>query len=452
MAAYTFSTITAAQALAIGAGDALHMDEGSAVLSSVAYVPSDGVNPELISLTVGARTVVFGVGLSVAAKTFADGSTLVVGGAGNDNPPSGGALNDGFFGGLGADTLSAGGGFNVLQGNQGDDVLTGGAGVDWIYGGRDNDQINVGASAAGGFSNFSNGNRGADTISGSPTDADILLGGQADDLIGATSFDWAIVGADGVPTGSGLSGGGADFLNGNLGNDTVVGGPGDDQIYGEDGDDVLLGKTGRNTLDGGLGDDTIVGAGGGDTIYFGGGDDVGGLMGAGAASDSALLDGGAGNDNINGGEGRDLLLGGEGNDVIDGWGSADTMTGGAGGDQFQLWSGDSGVVASQLDRITDWAGGEDHLFFGSGDAGMGVGAGSGANYAEGRSADYASALYFANTHIAGGAINYVAVQVVGDVVVFADTALNNGAADSAVLLVGRSLSDIAFTDLDADGA
>jgi Ca2+-binding RTX toxin-like protein len=451
MAAYAFSTITAAQALAIGAGDALNLDEGSAVLSSVAYLPADGVDPERISLSVGARTAVFGAGLSEAAKTFADGSTLFVGGNGNDSPPIGGALNDAFFGGLGADTLSAGGGFNVLQGNQGADILTGGSGVDWIYGGRDDDQISVGASASGGFANFSNGNRGSDTISGSSTDADILLGGQGNDLIGATSFDLAVVDADGIPTGAGLSGGGADFLNGNLGDDTVVGGPADDQIYGEDGNDILLGKAGRNTLDGGLGDDTIVGSGGSDTIYFGGGDDIGGLMGAGAASDSAFLDGGAGDDNINGGEGRDLLVGGDGEDVLDGWASADTMTGGAGGDRFQLWSGDSGVVATQLDRITDWAGGEDHLFFGNGGAGTGVGAGSSANYVEGRAADHASALYYANTQVVGGAIDYVAVQVGGDVVVFADTGQNNGAADSAVLLVGRSLSDIAFAHLDADG-
>jgi Ca2+-binding RTX toxin-like protein len=447
---FTFSTITAAQALAIGAGDLLNIDQGSAVYSSIAYLPADALNPDRIALTMGAQTVVFGAGLTSAARVFVDGSVLFVGGPGNDSPPVGGALNDGFFGGMGADTLSAGAGFNVLQGNQGDDVLTGGSGVDWIYGGRDNDQISVGASGSGGFSNFANGNLGSDTISGSQTDADILLGGQGDDLIGATSFSLAIVDADGIPTGSGLSGGGADFLNGNLGNDTVIGGAGDDQIYGEDGNDVLLGKTGRNTLDGGLGNDTIVGGGGGDTIYFGGGDDVGGIMGAGAASDLGFLDGGAGNDNINGGAGRDLLLGGDGNDLLDGWAGADSMTGGAGIDQFQLWSGDSGVVAGQLDRITDWAGGEDRLFFGSGAAETAVGAGSSANYVETTAADYGAALSFANTQIAAGAVNYVAAQIGGDVVVFADTEMNNGSADSAVVLVGRSLFDITFSNLDAE--
>jgi hypothetical protein len=66
---------------------------------------------------------------------------------------------------------------------------------------------------------------------------------------------------------------------------------------------------------------------------------------------------------------------------------------------------------------------------------------------ESTQADFAAALSFANGQIAAGR-NYVSVQVGADVIVFADSAGNDGTADSAVILVGRTLSDIAFNDFD----
>ena len=58
-----------------------------------------------------------------------------------------------------------------------------------------------------------------------------------------------------------------------------------------------------------------------------------------------------------------------------------------------------------------------------------------------------AALSFANGQIAAGQ-NYVAVQVGADVIIFADSAGNDGTADSAVMLVGRTLADIAFGNFD----
>ncbi len=63
-------------------------------------------------------------------------------------------------------------------------------------------------------------------------------------------------------------------------------------------------------------------------------------------------------------------------------------------------------------------------------------------------ADYAAALSAANAKIAAGASDYVAVKVGADVIVFADSHHNNGTADAAVVLVGKSLSDIWNTAAD----
>lgn len=445
MATYTFSTITAAQALALTATDALTIDEGSGATSTVLYVPASGGTPDQITLIAGSRSVTFSTALATATKTYADGSSLYIGGPGADGPVTLGATNDGLFGGAGGDTLNGGDGTNLLQGNQGDDLLRGGAGRDVIYGGQDNDQIFVGASAAGGSSNFAQGNKGNDTVNGSASDADTLLGGQGNDLIGATGLGAPVDGFYLNPTGT--TGGGSDFLNGNLGNDTIYGGTGSEQILGEDGDDFILSGGGRDTIDAGAGSDTV-GATAGNIVLLGDGNDLGGIFAPGADTSSTTIDGGAGNDAISSGEGADSLVGGSGADTLDGFGGADTVAGGAGADQFQFYAGDSSFGSGMFDTIIDWTGNEDHLYFDTGED-VPIGAGSAANYAETSVASYAAALTAANGQIAGGVVNYVSVQVGADVYVFADSANNNGAADSVVLLVGRTLNDIAFGNFDA---
>ena len=122
------------------------------------------------------------------------------------------------------------------------------------------------------------------------------------------------------------------------------------------------------------------------------------------------------------------------------------MAGGAGADVFQFFDGAAFTAVAAIDRIVDWAA-EDRLFFANGDN-TPVGPGTAANYVESTQTDYAAALAFANGQVAAGTINYVAVQVGTDLFVFADSAGNNGAADSAVMLVGRGLADIAFGNFD----
>jgi Ca2+-binding RTX toxin-like protein len=112
-------------------------------------------------------------------------------------------------------------------------------------------------------------------------------------------------------------------------------------IAGLGGDDTL-------TADASLGDVSAVlsGGAGNDSLNGGGGRDV--------------LLGGAGNDSLNGGGNRDLLYGGLGDDKLDGGeldGSADVLIGGPGADVFTRTAGENDlfldVNADEGDTILD---------------------------------------------------------------------------------------------------
>jgi Ca2+-binding RTX toxin-like protein len=466
MPTYNFSTITAAQALAIGAGDTLLLDTGPVNQTAVLY-SADA--PSQITVQAGARTVVFGSGLADAIKSAAGGAILIIGKAGNDGPFFGGAGDDALYGGAGDDALSGAAGADLLQGNQGRDTLSGQIGDDVIYGGQDNDLISTGNGGvlASPSRNFGQGNRGDDTVTGGGDDKDTLLGGQGNDLLGATNH--GAVSPFGIylsPSGGEVGGG--DFLNGNLGDDVIFGGRGGDTLLGEGGNDGLFyfGSAGGvgGLLDGGDGEDTVVARAGAATLNGGTGNDVVGYqsgtyvisLGDGNDSCAALLetttdrvtiDGGAGNDIIDGSDGSDSINGGAGSDTIDGYAGADTVAGGGGSDQFQFFLPEAFTNLATLDVILDW-GADDRFFFTGDDIEDAIGAGTPSTYVESTAGDYASALAFANGRIALGIVNYVAVQVGSDVFVFADTAFDAGVADSAVRLMGRTLADIGFANFD----
>lgn len=105
---------------------------------------------------------------------------------------------------------------------------------------------------------------------------------------------------------------------------TVVSGSGNDSIALLTSDSAVTDVSGQagvvNYIDGGLGDDTIVGGDGMDIIVGGVGDDS--------------ISGGAGDDTIDGGAGDDTILGGSGNDVIVLSEGVDSIEGGAGYDRL----------------------------------------------------------------------------------------------------------------------
>ncbi|MEQ1649631.1 MAG: calcium-binding protein, partial [Hyphomicrobiaceae bacterium] len=210
------------------------------------------------------------------------------------------------------------------------------------------------------------GGTGNDTIVG-PTSTGLFVPLSYKQALGAESIDLTAgtaTGAMGTDTltniqhvlGSNFNdnitgNGNANYIDGDLGNDTLSGLAGDDRLYGNLGDDTLLGGVGNDLLGGGMGDDIINGGDGVDTAdyedYNGsvagvtvslliagpqntGGQGIDTLVGIEHINGSIyadtltgnggnnLLVGNTGNDTLNGGAGEDILQGDAGNDYLNG--------------------------------------------------------------------------------------------------------------------------------------
>lgn len=114
-------------------------------------------------------------------------------------------------------------------------------------------------------------------------------------------------------------------------------------LDGGAGDDQLFGATGNDVLTGGTGADVMDGGNGHDQLDGGTEADV---MGGGAGHDRLI--GGSGTDQLNGDEGNDLLLGGLG---------ADILNGGSGNDIFDYNAISDSPVGAGRDVIQDFRGG-----------------------------------------------------------------------------------------------
>src|SRR5262249_25249007 len=100
-------------------------------------------------------------------------------------------------------------------------------------------------------------------------------------------------------------------------------------------------------IDGGNGNDTINGGDGDDNIFGGNSDDT---LTGGRGND--IIDGGNGDDKLDGGSGNNQLLGGNGDDVVTVGDGGKTLTGGNGDDRFVF-----GPVFGN-DVITDFSHGD----------------------------------------------------------------------------------------------
>lgn len=383
MPSYFFEQITMDQALSYASTDALAFLTPDLKAAEIRIVFTAGTPTlaETVTLTARGQSVVFG-------SSFEGELDVLL--------PNGSVLYVGTTG-ANVDPRPGGPGDDAFYGNDGADRFTTGGGNNFAQGNQGNDTLIGGAGSdtmyggkdndsisTGDGLNFAQGNLGSDTVTGGIA-ADFLYGGQGNDQL--------------------VGGGGADYLNGNLGSDTVTGGIDNDLIFGEAGDDSLVGGGGMNTMSGGDGADQIVG--------------------------------GAGSDSISGGVGADTITGGAVTVGVPN-GGRDFLSGGDGVDRFFFAAADSSLTAGSGDQILDWAT-EDRLAF------AGNGAATALTYLEGTAGNYADAVLLANAAITAGVINYVSVQVGGDVVVFADVAATgNGLAEVAIVLVGRTLADIDF--------
>lgn len=359
MADYVFSELTPAQAMGVTATDIITVTHGTASQTTVIF------NSFTYIVTIDGQTVTFGNSFMDLADggldqlVFPDRSSLYIGSVVSDSVnltfhPTPDYHPDvvrhgAAYLGDGADSAIATEGDWLIQGNQGDDVIRVSNGQDTLYGGQGNDSISTGDAI---HHEFVQGNKGDDSISGGGV-ADTLLGGQGNDTI------YGI--------------GGADYINGNLGNDSLIG---DGVVLGEDGSDTIEGGYNLSTtLRGGPGDDVLISApstalgavtsifgdDGNDTLiaYSGKHDDLHG--GAGndvlkVAADrgfSETLSGDDGDDYISGGSGGDLLVGGAGSDTLVA-GSTDDLVGGDGADRFILTLLSQPHGGGGIPGVEDW--------------------------------------------------------------------------------------------------
>jgi VCBS repeat-containing protein len=119
---------------------------------------------------------------------------------------------------------------------------------------------------------------------------------------------------------------------------------------------TYTGNNSGNTINGGNGDDTIDGLGGGDTLSGGNGNDT---IDGGSGDDE--IDGGNGNDDLEGGSGEDLIDGGNGDDDIDGGADDDVIYGGNGGDTLAGGGGNDELYGENGNDFLTGGAGDDLL-------------------------------------------------------------------------------------------
>ncbi|RXT56145.1 hypothetical protein B6S44_08780 [Bosea sp. Tri-44] len=249
----------------------------------------------------------------------------------------GSAFADLIGGDDGANILEGGAGDDQIFGWQGDDVLIGGTGVDLLDGGDGVDTVSYETASMGAVVRFDLG-----IGAGTDADGDTFI---SIERVRGSNFADLLIGGDADDSFSGL--GGDDMLVGAGGNDCLAGGEGSDTLYGGDGDDVLYSDFGaRETLFGGAGNDRISadlfvvetyvrGGLGNDKILLSLGNDT-------VYGDEVLPDGssvGAGDDQIDTGEGTNTVYAGGGADAILCGGGHNIVYGGDGDDTITVYQG-----------------------------------------------------------------------------------------------------------------
>ncbi|ATF08248.1 MULTISPECIES: calcium-binding protein [Phaeobacter] len=249
---------------------------------------------------------------------------------------------------------------------------------------------------------------------------------------------------------------GNDTLTGGDGADNLTGGAGNDLILGENGDDSNLdGGTGNNVIRGGNGDDTIVvtGATATDSNVLGGGageDNITGGLGNdtifGGNGDDGTLSGGGGNDEINGGNGDDVLTGGAGNDTLKGGDGDDHLIGTSGSNELRGGAGKDDVDGGTNDDVIFSSLGGDDLAGGGGDDTFVLKTGTGTTTIEDFNAgDILNISQIANGNVLDILANAYETSLGGNsmVVITLD-------ADTTVILENTALTDIAATAFSDD--
>jgi len=418
------------------------------------------------------------------------GNDLLVGDLGEDS----------ISGGDGNDTVYGGGGHDTLDGQAGDDFLSGQGGHDSILGAEGNDQLlwrgdqdgndifdggingNLGiVRGSSGADNFTvgqdadgqmtvsdsgftatylntsevsvEGNNGDDTLTiGNIENVGLLFltvdGGAGDDVISAAnspigSARLVLSGGDGDDTITGSSG--AETINGDADNDSLLGGDGNDVINGGDGVDRMNGDAGDDTVDGGAGNDIVNGGTGNDSLL--GGADQDSLDGQdgddtllGGFGDDNLL-GNRGDDSLLGGLGLDTLIGAAGDDTLDGGRNDDVLLGNSGNDKLRGNHGNDRLVGLNGDDELNGGDGDDTLLAGTGNDG--IDGGDGNDFLQGDQGDDLIVGGDGNDNLVGGANNDTLLGQQGD-----DSLNGNGGTDTGFSGEGNNAPENSIEIID----
>jgi len=295
-----------------------------------------------------------GAGKDTVTVTTVDALSVINTGADNDTLTVNDTDNDySVYAGAGADGFTIGNDVNAkVYGNDGDDTFTvGGDAGAAIDGGNDTDTVVLASNDYSGdgmtWANIEKVNIAAGNAT---IDATTFASDNTFELVGSGSQTLTIgagatknIDASGVTTG-GFSAG-AIVINGDANDNVLTASNYTDEVNGGGGNDTINGGSsldGNNdTLNGGDGIDTIKGYAGRDIIDGGNGADV--------------IDGGSGNDTITGGRGQDDMTGGTGSDTF-------VFVGGTGNDGTGLGTSASGSDATNdADVITDFSTGNDTI-------------------------------------------------------------------------------------------
>lgn len=246
------------------------------------------------------------------------------------------------------DVLTGGTGVNHLMGNFGDDILSGGLGADILDGGDGSDTASyAGAAARVVIRLFAGTAAGGEAVGDVLTSIENVIGTAFNDQISGDTGDNVIEGGAGPDVLGGREG--HDTLSYasssarvvvNLANETASGGDADgdtfsafEGVLGSAYNDILNGGNGDQTIEGGLGNDQMNGGNGYDTLSYQRAT-TGVTVNLGVTTAQAT---GMGNDTILNFE---RLIGSGFGDTLTGNGLDNVLVGGAGGDAL---SGAGGV-------------------------------------------------------------------------------------------------------------
>jgi len=410
-----------------------------------------------------------GAGIDYADYLFAPGAVTVNLGT---NSSSGAHGSDTFISIEGIrgtpydDSLTGDAANNVLRGMEGQDTLNGGAGIDTA------EYVQAsGAVTANLTTGQATGADGTDTLiaienlTGSDFNDSLTGDGGANVLQGGLGDDWLVgqAGNDTIDGGAGLdwavysnaSGGvtvnlGAGTASGADGTDTLIG---IEHVRGSAFADVLIGSAiDTNFLRGGLGDDTIDGGGGG-FDYADYRDAAGSVtvnLAAGTATGADGTDTLVNIESVRGGAFNDALTGDAGDNAFRGMGGDDTINGGAGSDWVGYYEAVSGVTVNLTTGTATGGDGNDTL--------ISIENVSGSNFNDTLIGDAGTNFlrgYLGNDAIDGGAgIDYADYRfAVGAVTVNLGTNSSSGAEGSDTFVNIEGIRGTAYDDsLTGDAA